>query len=1323
MRKFLLLTMMCVIGLFTVNAQETITVGNKTTTDASIPTHTWYNYSYSQQIYTAEEINHDAGNISKIAFLTNNTSYERSIKVYMQNTTKDVFSSASDWIAVTDADLVYDGKVKTTSVMEIVLDKQFEYTGGNLLLCVQDYTKACPGTTSFDIMTMAEENKCVLFINNDPALPGPGSEVGTSNIVNRKNVIQLTFGELGEVEEPSEEPEDSELPENLYIVEVGADKTPNAQENYYLPVYDYGYSMSQQIYTADDLLGNTGNIHSVAFKLGNSRTPVTREYEVYITSTELNTFDGDNFVALSENDKVFDGNVEISGTIDTWYTINFTTPFNYTGGNIVLTVYDKTSSSTGYHLNYKFSAEGRALYQYGSSEIDMLNLTTGTSLSYVNQVKFGMAAAPAVNVTPASVTFGTIALGSWSENASVEVEVTAVNTTITNIAVDNDFFVLPEVIDYTADPVTIEVTYNRESDLTGEVEGNIIISYAGTTKELPISANIYTPSVSDVYELAQEITFTEDAYTNTPEFETLVDNYNLPNEVNAGNTPDAVYTFELESEATVMVNVTGTNAVAAIYAEDFAGEGGPKADNDYKGIIPAKTTFFYDFQNQSLEDFTLIDKDNDGKNWEITEASGNSFVISFSNNSITPNNYMVTKEAYAITGASKLTYSVRGVNGYQDYYAIVVSEDGENFDDIFGEVYAEATFKTVEVDLSAYADKELYIGLHHYNCSNQYYVAIDDLKLTDGSGYVRMSNAEPQIKVSYPAGKYYLVVAAEDAFTVDVNLDIAPPAAPEELVATAISETSISLDWSQVEGVDGYYIYKDEEFFVTAAANVTEYRLENLEPNTVYCFTVTSVKNDIESFKSKLACAKTLDYIIAAPTNVAVTAVDAYAVKLTWDAVEYAQSYNVYINNELAENLTATSYTLEDLTPSTEYCFEVSAVRNDHETEKVNACGSTTAINFDDENLPTEFFYDFNDRSLVDFEFIDADGDGRNWEASFYASGYNDTYAIRSYSSSGTDPIHPDNYIYTKRPYRITSSSVVTLNAKCGNGMEIDLGEHYAVMVSENGTEWQVVFEETIEHADWTNTIVSLEAYAGKALLIGVRHNQSTGLYFLGVDNFRLTTSPVDDPEQPVDPENPGGDQPGGDEPEQPVDPEQPGDEPETPVDPETPADSTQLATLVVTATATSDTTIVLTWNAIDSIASYNVYMDTVFVVNVTDTTYTVTGLTANTQYCFTVAAVNDTIELAKSEAACATTLVDAIDELASSFSIYPNPVNDKLYIETLTQTQTLTVEIYDMFGRQQSTVNGQQTSCIDVTNLNSGIYFVKVVTDNGEVVKRFVKK
>ena len=172
-------------------------------------------------------------------------------------------------------------------------------------------------------------------------------------------------------------------PENLYIVEIGADKNPNSSGNYYVPVYDYSkYAMSQQIYTEEEMAGTVGKIYSVAFKVGMQRSAVTRKYEVYLTSTELEGFEGNNYIALSEADKVFDGDVEILGTADSWYTINFDKPFDYTGGNIVLTVYDKTGTgnTANYHTFYKYAASNRDLSSNGSAAYDMLNLTTGTTL-------------------------------------------------------------------------------------------------------------------------------------------------------------------------------------------------------------------------------------------------------------------------------------------------------------------------------------------------------------------------------------------------------------------------------------------------------------------------------------------------------------------------------------------------------------------------------------------------------------------------------------------------------------------------------------------------------------------------------------------------------------------------------------------------------------------------------------------------------------------------------------------------------------------------------------------------------------------------------
>ena len=73
--------------------------------------------------------------------------------------------------------------------------------------------------------------------------------------------------------------------------------------------------------------------------------------------------------------------------------------------------------------------------------------------------------------------------------------------------------------------------------------------------------------------------------------------------------------------------------------------------------------------------------------------------------------------------------------------------------------------------------------------------------------------------------------------------------------------------------------------------------------------------------------------------------------------------------------------------------------------------------------------------------------------------------------------------------------------------------------------------------------------------------------------------------------------------------------------------------------------------------------------------------------------------------------------------NIYPNPVNDRLYIEAEVDVEE--VAIFDIYGRvQKISAIRYQPSVIDVSDLNGGVYFVKINTANGNtIVKRFIKE
>lgn len=159
-----------------------------------------------------------------------------------------------------------------------------------------------------------------------------------------------------------------------------------------------------------------------------------------------------------------------------------------------------------------------------------------------------------------------------------------------------------------------------------------------------------------------------------------------------------------------------------------------------------------------------------------------------------------------------------------------------------------------------------------------------------------------------------------------------------------------------------------------------------------------------------------------------------------------------------------------------------------------------------------------------------------------------------------------------------------------------------------------------------------------------------------------------------------------------------------------------------VVATAESTSSISLTWDAVENATSYNVYRGNEKIANVTAATYTDNGLEYDTEYCYNVTSVNKNNESEKSADVCVKTKGESISEFTDSFSIYPSLINNKINITSENIIEGVT--IYNVTGivvyNEEFMLNEIQ---LDVTTLNSGIYFVEVKSANGEVVKRIVKK
>ena len=186
-RLFLLIGM---IGQFSVPLRaDEIQIGTGNSTDYNLPTHSNYDYSLTQQIYTAEEIETAGGGdgtINSISFYNAGSEKTRTLDVYLANTDKASFANSSDWIAITSSNLVYSGSVTFTAGTwtTITFTTPFAYDGSNLAVIVDDNTGSYSSGLSCRTFTASSTQSIYSRRDNyniDPSNPINGTPVTTKN--------------------------------------------------------------------------------------------------------------------------------------------------------------------------------------------------------------------------------------------------------------------------------------------------------------------------------------------------------------------------------------------------------------------------------------------------------------------------------------------------------------------------------------------------------------------------------------------------------------------------------------------------------------------------------------------------------------------------------------------------------------------------------------------------------------------------------------------------------------------------------------------------------------------------------------------------------------------------------------------------------------------------------------------------------------------------------------------------------------------------------------------------------------------------------------
>ena len=149
-KKVFSLMMTLLLAFIGVAKAEVVTIGEGTSTYYYYPVNMYFNYSLTQEIYTADEIG-TAGTINAISFYYDYTSAfsMNNVTLYMKNVTRESFASSTDMEPLALSDIVWTGTFSASGPgwVTITLDTPFAYDGtSNLLVAGFDGTSGYPGS-------------------------------------------------------------------------------------------------------------------------------------------------------------------------------------------------------------------------------------------------------------------------------------------------------------------------------------------------------------------------------------------------------------------------------------------------------------------------------------------------------------------------------------------------------------------------------------------------------------------------------------------------------------------------------------------------------------------------------------------------------------------------------------------------------------------------------------------------------------------------------------------------------------------------------------------------------------------------------------------------------------------------------------------------------------------------------------------------------------------------------------------------------------------------------------------------------------------------
>jgi hypothetical protein len=345
---------------------------------------------------------------------------------------------------------------------------------------------------------------------------------------------------------------------------------------------------------------------------------------------------------------------------------------------------------------------------------------------------------------------------------------------------------------------------------------------------------------------------------------------------------------------------------------------------------------------------------------------------------------------------------------------------------------------------------------------------------------------------------------------------------------------------------------------------------------------------------------------------------------------------------------------------------------------------------------PEPFFEGFEGGTLpTGWLAIDNDNDGFNWintiEQGFGFEAYEGQGAMTSASFDNTaGPLNPDNYLITP-PIEVGAGSMLTYYHTAQDPLYPN--DFYYVKLSTTGNsigDFTEVLWSGVTPLDWEQVSIDLSAYAGNTVYLAFHHTECTDWFWMKIDNVAVSatqtvaqyTPPITAPEISGFPFRTSG---------------------------MTPTEIQEKEDFYYANLGGKE------------LLGYNVYRDgDVIDQNVIETTYTDTDLTAGNTYTYYVTAVYDEGESGPSNEVSIEIPVGINEIHEKSFTMYPNPANGILYINS--DSELISVKMINYTGQTVfNTVASGNEVKINSDNFAAGVYVIQVETISGITSQKLI--